>query len=143
MGGILSAGHARKNSPCGGMRGRSRSRRTPAAAFFYPLESAQAPMMSWQSNLNTATTLLLLFTAFLVSAREPLTSAFDSARVPNVGGEGPRALSSHLLKTKPLSLQYRILRRLHKPQIPQLNLGFYRFCSQKKRADWHKIKTRA
>ena len=74
--------------------------------------------------MNTATTALLFFTAILVfdSAREPLTSAFDSARVPNVGGERPRAPSSHLVSTKPLSPQYRILLRLHKPQIPQLNL---------------------
>ena len=42
--GVLAPGHARKNSRCGGMRGRSRSRR--ATIFQYPLESAQAPMMS-------------------------------------------------------------------------------------------------
>ena len=36
-GGLLAAGHARKTTRCGGMRGSSRSRRTPAAQLFYPL----------------------------------------------------------------------------------------------------------
>ena len=47
-GGFLAVGDARKNSRCGGMRGRSRSRRTSAAKFCCPLESAQALMMSWR-----------------------------------------------------------------------------------------------
>ena len=43
-GGFLAAGHARKNSRCGGMRGRLRSRRTPAAKSCL-LESTLAPII--------------------------------------------------------------------------------------------------
>ena len=55
--------------------------------------------------------------AFLISAREPLTSAFDSARVPTIGGWGPVPFSTTSCR-QPLSPQYRILLRLHKPQVP-------------------------
>ena len=42
-GGLLAAGHACKNNRCGGMRGRSRSRRTPAAHFFIRYSPQKPP----------------------------------------------------------------------------------------------------
>ena len=70
-----------------------------------------------------------LSTAFLVSAREPLTSAFDSARDQLSEGGGRVSFSTTSCR-QPLSPQYRILLRLHKPQIAQLKSSHLLFAQE-------------
>ena len=51
-----------------------------------------------------------------------LSSAFDSDRAPEGRGGKNKVFLHTLLCRQPLSPQYRILIRIHKPQIPLLNL---------------------
>ena len=51
-----------------------------------------------------------------------LSSAFDSDRAPERRGGKNKVFLYTLLCRQPLSPQYRILIRINKPQIPQLNL---------------------